>query len=125
MQRSQWCDLLSTMRMTLGKAPITMAEWLIALGACAFIAVLAVSAYWEADIRWLHFFQAWMYLAAIVLGLRRTRWGYFIGASAAGLWNYANIFATGFFYSGLQQLSGWANRGHLSRPDLAIAVPAW
>src|SRR3989442_6819676 len=39
MQRSQWCELLFTMRMTLRKAPITMAEWLIVLGGCAFIAV--------------------------------------------------------------------------------------
>jgi hypothetical protein len=87
--------------------------------------VLAFSAYWEADIRWLHFFQAWMYVATIVLSLRRSRWGYFIGFSAAGVWDYANIFATTFFFNGLQQLSKWAQTGHLARPDLLISVPAW
>jgi hypothetical protein len=100
-------------------------EWLILIGGCCFILVLAVSAFWESDIRWLHFFQAWMYIATIALGLRRNRLGYFIGISAAGLWDYANIVATSFFFSGLQQLSQWTHTGHLDRPDLAIAVPAW
>lgn len=100
-------------------------EWLILIGGCFFILVLGISAVWEADIRWLHFFQAWMYIATIVLGLRGNRWGYFIGVSAAGLWDYANIFATTFFFNGLQQLPQWIHTGHLARPDLFIAVPAW
>ena len=103
------------------KAP----EWLILIGACIFTVILAVSAIWEADIRWLHFFQAWMYLATIVLGLGGSRWGYFIGISAAGLWDYANIFVTTFFFNGLQQLSQWIHTGQLQHPDLLIAVPAW
>src|SRR5689334_5989932 len=103
------------------KAP----EWFILVGGCFFILVLGVSAFWEADIRWLHFFQAWMYIATIALILRRSRWGYFIGISAAGLWDYANIVATTFFFNGLQQLSQWVHTGHLQRPDLLIAVPAW
>lgn len=100
-------------------------RWLILTGASAFIVVLAVSAFWEADIRWLHFFQAWMYIAAIALGLRGNRWGYFIGFSAAGLWDYANLFATTFFFNGLQQLGQWMHTGQLARADLLIAVPAW
>src|SRR5579859_2581960 len=100
-------------------------EWFIVVGGCFFILVLAVSAFWEADIRWLHFFQAWMYIAAIVLGLRRNRWGYFIGISAAGLWDYTNIFATTFLYNGLQRLAEWIHTGHLQRADLLIAIPAW
>jgi hypothetical protein len=100
-------------------------QWLILVGAFFFIAVLGVSAYWEADIRWLHFFQAWMYLATIVLSFRRSRWGYFIGISAAGLWDYTNIFVTTFLYNGLQRLAEWIHTGHLQRPDLLIAIPAW
>ena len=103
------------------KAP----EWFLVIGGSIFIFVLALSAVWETDIRWLHFFQAWMYIAAIVLGLRGSRWGYFIGISAAGLWDYANIFVTTFFFNGLEQLSQWIHSGHLARPDLLIAVPAW
>jgi hypothetical protein len=100
-------------------------EWLILIGATSFILVLGISAYWESDIRWLHFFQAWMYVAAIVLSVRGSRWGHLIGISAAGLWDYANIFATSFFFNGLQQLSLWMHTGSLRRPDLLIAVPAW
>jgi hypothetical protein len=100
-------------------------NWLIVTGAAFFILVLAVSALWEADIRWLHFFQAWMYVATIALALRSNRWGYFIGISAAGLWDYANLVATTFFFNGLEQLSRWVHTGHLARPDLLIAVPAW
>ena len=101
------------------------AEWLIVAGGCVFVLMLGVSAYWEPDIRWLHFFQAWMYVVAIALSLRRNMWGYFIGFSAAGLWVYANLFATTFFFNGLQQLSRWVQTGHLERADLVIAVPAW
>jgi len=100
-------------------------EWLILGGASLFILVLGVSAWWQADIRWLHFFQAWMYIAAIVLALRKNPWGYWIGFSAAGLWDYSNLVATTFFLNGLQQLSQWIQTGHLKRPDLLIAVPAW
>src|SRR5579864_369446 len=100
-------------------------EWLILIGASFFIIVLTMSAIWEADIRWLHFFQALMYVVTIALSLRRKRWGYFIGISAAGLWDYANIVATTFFFNGLQQLSEWIRTGHLAHPDLLIAVPAW
>jgi len=100
-------------------------EWFILAGGLFFILVLAISAYWEAEIRWLHFVQAWMYVAAIVLSFRGSRWGYFIGISAAGLWDYTNVFATTFLYNGLERLSEWVHTGHLERPDLLIAIPAW
>lgn len=108
-----------------GDQRLGVPEWLILGGALVFILMLVVSAVWEADIRWLHFFQCWMYIATIVLCIRRNRWGYFIGVSAAGLWDYTNVVATTFFYNGLQQLSAWIHTGHLRRPDLLIAVPAW
>jgi hypothetical protein len=100
-------------------------EWVILTGGCIFIFVLALSAYWEADIRWLHFFQSWMYLAAMLLALRRNRWGYFIGIGAAAFWCYTNLFVTTFFLNGLQQLSHWIHTGHMRHADILIAVPAW
>jgi hypothetical protein len=100
-------------------------EWFIIIGGGFFILVLAVSAVWDASIRWLHFFQAWMYIATIWLGLRRNRWGYFIGISAAGTWNYSTIFANTFLPSGLRELSHWIHTGNLAHPDQLIAVFAW
>jgi nicotinamide riboside transporter PnuC len=55
------------------------------IGGCTFIIVLYVAAYWEPDIRWLHFLQSWMYIAAIALSWKGNSWGYFIGFSAAAL----------------------------------------
>jgi hypothetical protein len=100
-------------------------ELLTLVGGAGFIFVLALSAYWEQDIRLLHFFQAWMYLAAIALALRQSRWGHFIGISTACFWNYTNLFATTFFLNGLEQLAAWTRSGHLARPDIFISVPAW
>jgi len=87
--------------------------------------VLWLSAYLEPDIRWLHFFQAWMYLAATALALRHSRWGYFIGLSAAGLWDYINLFVTTFLRSGLHWVSAWISTGQLERVDQIVAVPGW
>jgi hypothetical protein len=111
--------------MTNSRPRIGAPEWLILIGAVVFVVILVISAVFEADIRWLHFFQAWMYIATIVLSLHGNRWGYFIGVSAAGLWDYANLVATTFFFNGLQELARWVHTGHLARPDLLIAVPAW
>ena len=100
-------------------------DWLILISASFFILVLFLSAAWDPSIRWLHFFQAWMYVATIWLSLRKSVWGYFIGISAAGLWAYGSVFVNTFFVNGLQQLVLWMKTGHLARPDLLIAVPAW
>lgn len=100
-------------------------ESLIVIGCCLFIFVLWLSAYFEPDIRWLHFFQAWMYVSTIWLSVRGNRWGYFIGFSAAGLWDYVNIFVTTFFRSGLHWVFTWVSTGQLRHVDQIVAVPAW
>ncbi len=100
-------------------------EWLIVIGCSVFILMLIASAIWDPSIRWLHFFQALMYVATLWLSLRKNRWGYFIGISAAGLWAYINLFITTFLVNGIQQLALWIQSGHLARPDLLIAIPAW
>src|SRR5262245_28098857 len=90
-----------------------------------FVLVLAVSAWFEPDIRWLHFFQSGMYVVTSVLALRRNRWGYFIGLSAAGFWDYCNLFVTSFFFNGLHYLGIALTSGHIQRADQMIAVPGW
>ncbi|PYJ86041.1 MAG: hypothetical protein DME70_08705 [Verrucomicrobia bacterium] len=104
---------------------ISPAIGLIVAGSSLFIFVLWLSAYLESDIRWLHFFQAWMYIAAVALSLRHSRWGYFVGVSAAGLWDYINLFVTSFFRSGLHWTFGWISSGQLQRLDQIVAVPGW
>ncbi len=94
-------------------------------GAVLFIGVLFISAYWENDIRWLHFFQSWMYCAAIALMFKGSKWGLFIGFAAALLWDYANLFVTTFLSNGIAQVHILVRTGHLARPDQFISVPGW
>lgn len=104
---------------------LRLPEYLILTGSAVFVFVLALSAYFERDIRWLHFFQAWMYLVPCVLIFQKNRWGYFVGISAAGFWAYTGLFVTTFVWNGVQELSRWIASGHLQRLDLLIAIPAW
>lgn len=96
----------------------------IAAGCLAFMAILFISAYWDPSIRWLHFFQAWLYVAVIILTYRRSRWGYFLGIATAAFWNYSVLFVNNFFHAGREQLGILLATGTLPRPDLIIAVPA-
>src|SRR5258708_21788651 len=94
---------------------LTVPEWLITIGGSIFILVLAVSAVFVPEIRWLHVAQALMYVAAMLLSIRRIRWGYFIGASTAALWNWLAMFASPLFAQLLD---------HVARPDLILQGPA-
>src|SRR5262249_23629213 len=90
---------------------VNMPRILILIGCIGFIIVLFLSAVWQADIRWLHFFQAWMYVATLVLVWRGRKAGLFIGFAAAFFWAYANLFVTSFLRSGLRELSAWLETG--------------
>ena len=98
---------------------------LVVIGSCLFVFILWLSAFYAADIRWLHFFQAWMYIAAVALSLRENRWGYFIGFSAAALWDYINLCVTTFLASGVHWLVVSICSAQLQRIDQVVAVPAW
>ena len=97
----------------------------MAWGCGLFVFILWLSAYFQADIRWLHFFQAWLYVAALWLGLRRNRWGYFIGISTAGLWDFSSVFVNHFVVSGLRWLLEWWHTGQMKHVDQMIAIPAF
>jgi len=97
---------------TRSRAPL----WLIAPGAAVFIVALAVSAVFDAGLRALHFFQAWLYIATVVLSIRGSRWGFFIGISTAAFWNYA-LFFTSPLFSDLVKTP--------TRPDVLLQTLAW
>ncbi len=95
------------------------ARWparLITIGGSVFIVTLAVSAVFVPEIRWLHVFQASIYVVAIILSRRQNRWGPLIGVSAAGLWDYLGLFGFPLFADWLAQPG---------RPDLLLQVVAW
>lgn len=98
---------------------------LIWIGSVVFIAILAISAYWDSDIRWLHFIQAWMYLILLFPKMRISKWGYFVGLSIAGLWDYTSLFVNNFAVSGVLQVISLVQTGQLEHADQLIAVPGW
>jgi hypothetical protein len=110
---------------SLARRRLSAPQWLIVSGGCVFILVLIVSAVFEPDIRWLHFFQSWMYVATIALTLRGSTWGHFVGVSVAGLWDYTNLFVTNFLGGGVGRFMVWIQTGHLSHAPQLIAIPAW
>jgi hypothetical protein len=101
---------------TTTRTRFTAPEWLITIGGSFFIGVLAISAAFLPEIRWLHAAQAAMYVAAIVLSIRRRPWGYFIGASVAGFWNWLAMFGSPLFAEFIAQPA---------RPDLVLQTLAW
>jgi len=107
------------------EAKVNVGNGIFTAGAVIFILALFISAYWEADIRRLHFFQSWMYIAAIALAWKNRKWGLFIGFSAAIFWNYTTLFVNTFLKNGLDQAFLLVHSGHVLRPDLLISVPAW
>ena len=100
------------------------ADWIIVVCCGVFILILALAAWWDQSIRWLHFFQAWLYVATALLVLQRERWGYFLGAVTAAFWNYVTLFLNNFFHAGLEQLELLLSTGQMPRADLIISVPA-
>lgn len=102
--------------MTQRDVQVRAPEWLIIVGSSIFIFGLAISAIVVPDIRWLHVFQAAMYIVTIILSVRGSRWGHFVGISAAGLWNYLGAFASPLFVQFFEQPT---------RPDSALQMFAW
>ncbi len=102
----------------------SLVKWLIAISCAIFILVLALSAFYEPSIRVLHFFQALIYVAVIVLIFRRSAWGYGAGSLIAAFWNWVNLFHTTFIANGIRELSRALRTGQIQNPDQLIAVLA-
>ncbi|HEY0780821.1 MAG TPA: hypothetical protein VGE98_00085 [Thermoanaerobaculia bacterium] len=106
-----------------GRSP----RWLRAAivgGAAFFIVALVVSAVFDPKIRVLHFLQALIYVAVIVLVRRERAWGFGAGFTIALFWNYTNLFVTNFIPAGCGVLLTLLRTGRLTRPDLLVAVIA-
>jgi hypothetical protein len=100
------------------------ADTAVALCSATFIAVLAVAAYWDPNIRVLHVFESFPYLLAAILCLRHVRSGYAFGVVSGGFWLWTAGFRTTFIRNGFEQLGALLRTGTVERADILIAVPA-
>ena len=78
--------------------------------------MLAVSAVFIPEIRWLHVAQAAVYVIAVFLSIRQRPWGYFVGASAGLFWGVVGMFGSPLFAELIAQPT---------RPDLVMQALAW
>ena len=102
----------------------TKVELGIVLSACMFIFALAVSAYFEPDIRVLHLLQALMYVFVIIFARHHSKWAYCVGFSIGAFWNYVAIFVNNFVLSGLVTLSLLVAGKQITNAGALIALPA-
>jgi hypothetical protein len=97
-------------------------RWIL-LSCCGFLSILAIAAWWDPSIRWLHLFEALPYVAVIALAARTNRWAYALGVATAVFWTYSAAFVTNFFESGMRALNASIHDWAVSRADQIIAVP--
>jgi hypothetical protein len=97
-----------------------MPRWIsitIPLSAGFFILALFIAACFVPSIRWLHAFQALIYVAVIFLARRNSPWGFGAGSIIGAFWNY--IFIRG------EVVDVWAFlTGRVIRPDVGLQLAA-
>jgi hypothetical protein len=97
----------------------------IALSSALFIAMLAVSAWFDSSIRWLHVFEALPYAAAPWLCRTKPKFGFILSFAAGIFWIWTAGFLTRFVRGGFERLITLVQTGHVDRPDILLAVPAF
>jgi len=99
--------------------PSADAIWInafIAVGSLIFVCALATSAYFEPQWRTLHFFQALIYVAIVVLARRHSAWGYGAGFVVPAFWNALLLFRSPVGAMGMQAVV------HGQMPDPGVVM---
>jgi len=87
----------------------------IDIGAALFLAALIVSAVVVPQLRLLHFFQALIYVAVIILAHRNSSWGYGAGFAIGIVWNSLNLFITHLMLVGAVAFWNSLRHGHIEQ----------
>src|SRR5215467_3334001 len=74
--------------------PAAISRLWIRVGAGLFLVALAVSAFVVPELRPLHFLQALIYVAVVILAPRDSVWALGAGVTIAVVWNSLNLFVT-------------------------------
>jgi len=101
-----------------------MTDWATAGCAALFVAILALSGYWDPTIRTLHVFEAVPYGLAGLLCLRQSTFGYALAAAGGAFWLWCAGFLTTFVRNGFERLGALVRTGSVDRIDVLIAAPA-
>ena len=116
---------MTTTQTMRGETGATAVDRGIALASAAFIAILAIAAYWDPTIRVLHVFEAIPYVAAPVLCVRQhKRAGYMLAFGAGAFWLWSAGTLTTFVRGGFQRVAMLLRTGTVDRWDVFIAAPA-
>jgi len=109
------------MKTRLAPDPSSTRLW-IPVGAALFIVALAVSAWMIPQLRLLHFLQAFIYVAVVILAHRNSAWGLGAGATVAVAWNSLNLFVTHNMQAGVVALWSFLHTGRVQRPLTMVIV---
>jgi hypothetical protein len=94
----------------------------VQIGAGLFLIALAVSATVVPQLRLLHFLQALIYVAVIVLARRNSAWGFGAGVTIAIVWNSLNLFLTHFMQAGAIAFWSFVRTGQVRRLDTMMVT---
>ena len=94
----------------------------IPIGAVLFIIALTVSAIVVPQLRALHFLQALIYVAIIILAQRNNVWAFGAGAVIAIAWNSLQLFVTHLVQAGAVAFWHFLHTGQVRRLD-TMMVP--
>jgi hypothetical protein len=87
----------------------------IDIGAATFLVALIVSAVVVPGLRFLHIFQALIYIAVIILAHRNSSWGYGAGFAIGIVWNALNLFITHLMLAGAIAFWSSLRHGHVEQ----------
>jgi hypothetical protein len=94
----------------------------IPIGAALFLIALTVSAWVVPQLRLLHFLQAFIYVAIVILARRNSVWGFGAGVTIGVVWNSLNLFVTHLMQAGVVAFWFFMHTGQARRLETMMVT---
>jgi hypothetical protein len=94
----------------------------VPVGAGLFVLALTVSAAVVPQLCLLHFLQALIYVAIVLLARRNSALGFGAGVAVAAAWNGLNLFVTHLMQAGAVEFWALLHTGHTRRVDTMMVL---
>ena len=94
----------------------------IPIGAAVFVVALIVSAWAVPQLRPLHFLQALIYVAVVILASQNNALGFGAGVTVAVAWNCLNLLVTHLIQEGAVAFWSFLHTGRLRRVDTIMVT---